>query len=196
MLNRLIIASNNAHKISELKSILSDRFDEILSVKDAGIDVEPKEAGVTFEENSLIKAQCVKNLKNDCAVIADDSGLMVDALDGAPGVYSARFAGECCNDEANNKKLLALMDGVTDRSAKYVAVVTLIDKDGKIYTGKGEVKGVILNEYQGKGGFGYDPLFLCNELNKTFAEVTADEKNSVSHRARAIKDLLNNLRNA
>ena len=196
MLNRLIIASNNAHKISELKSILSDRFDEILSVKDAGIDVEPEETGVTFEENSLIKAQCVKNLKNDCAVIADDSGLMVDALDGAPGVYSARFAGECCNDEANNNKLLALMDGVTDRSAKYVAVVTLIDKDGKIYTGKGEVKGVILNEYQGKGGFGYDPLFLCNELNKTFAEVTADEKNSVSHRARAIKDLLNNLRNA
>ncbi len=196
MLNRLIIASNNAHKISELKSILSDRFDEILSVKDAGIDVEPEETGVTFEENSLIKAQCVKNLKNDCAVIADDSGLMVDALDGAPGVYSARFAGECCNDEANNSKLLALMDGVTDRSAKYVAVVTLIDKDGKIYTGKGEVKGVILNEYQGKGGFGYDPLFLCNELNKTFAEVTADEKNSVSHRARAIKDLLNNLRNA
>ena len=196
MSNKLIIASNNAHKISELKSILSDRFDEILSMKEAGLDVDPEETGLTFEDNSLIKAQCVKALRKDCAVIADDSGLMVDALGGAPGVYSARFAGEPCNDEANNQKLLSLMKDVTDRTAKYVAVITLIDKDGKVYTGKGEVKGVMLNEYRGKGGFGYDPLFLCNELNKTFAEVTAGEKNSVSHRARAIQDLLNNLNNA
>jgi len=196
MSNKLIIASNNAHKISELKSILSDRFDEILSMKEAGINVDPEETGTTFEENSLIKAQCVRTLRKDCAVVADDSGLMVKALDGAPGVYSARFAGDPCNDEANNRKLLSLMEGVTDREAKYVAVITLIDRDGKIYTGKGEVKGVMLNEYRGHGGFGYDPLFLCNELNKTFAEVTPQEKNSVSHRARAIQDLLNKLKNA
>ena len=196
MSNKLIIASNNAHKISELKSILSNRFDEILSMKEAGINVDPEETGTTFEENSLIKAQCVRALRNDCAVVADDSGLMVKALDGAPGVYSARFAGDPCNDEANNRKLLSLMEGVTDREAKYVAVITLINKDGKIYTGKGEVKGVMLTEYRGHGGFGYDPLFLCNELNKTFAEVTPQEKNSVSHRARAIQDLLNNLKNA
>ena len=196
MSNKLIIASNNAHKISELKSILSDKFDEILSMKEAGINVDPEETGTTFEENSLIKAQCVRTLRKDCAVVADDSGLMVKALDGAPGVYSARFAGDPCNDEANNRKLLSLMEGVTDREAKYVAVITLIDRDGKIYTGKGEVKGVMLNEYRGHGGFGYDPLFLCNELNKTFAEVTPQEKNSVSHRARAIQDLLNKLKNA
>lgn len=193
MSNKLIIASNNAHKISELKSILLDRFDEILSMKEAGLDVDPEETGLTFEDNSLIKAQCVKTLRKDCAVIADDSGLMVDALGGAPGVFSARFAGEPCNDEANNQKLLSLMKDVTNRAAKYVAVITLIDKDGKVYTGKGEVKGVMLNEYRGNGGFGYDPLFLCNELNKTFAEVTAEEKNSVSHRARAIQDLLKKL---
>ena len=129
--------------------------------------------------------------------IADDSGLVVDYLDGAPGVYSARFAGEECNDDKNNDKLLGLMEGVPyeERTAHFVSVVTLVYPDGEIISASGECPGHILTERRGNGGFGYDPLFLADELGKTFAEIDMEEKNTVSHRARALAKLGDLLKN-
>lgn len=189
-----VLASHNAHKLAEIRAILADEFDKVLSLKDVGIEVDIDETGTTFEQNAYIKAKAIADLLPGYAVVADDSGLCVPCLGGAPGVYSARYAGEVCDDHANNRLLLHNLHErektlPRDRNAYFVSAVVLLFPDGRYISGEGRVDGTILDEYRGKGGFGYDPLFLCTELNKTFAEATAGEKNSVSHRARALAAL-------
>ena len=185
---KLVIASNNKHKIAEIKAILSGKFDQILSLAEAGIEVDPEENGQTFAENALIKARACYELAG-CACLADDSGLIVDALNGDPGVRSARYAGEPCDDARNNQKLLANMEQVADRTAHFVSVVALVDGAREV-TAEGRTSGRILTEYRGDGGFGYDPLFYADELGKTYAEATAEEKNKISHRAKALEGLV------
>ena len=190
--NRLIIASNNAHKIGEIKTILKDMNYCILSLKEAGIDIDVEENGSTFEENSYIKAKAIFDLtRGEGAVLADDSGLEVYALDGAPGVHSARFAGEHGNDRKNNDRLLELLKDVPDekRGARFASAIVMLTPNGNKIEGKGYVEGRIGYEEKGSNGFGYDPLFIVPELNKTFAELTSDEKNNISHRKRALEDL-------
>ena len=188
----LVIASNNAHKVREINVILAGKFDRIYALGELGIHVDPEETAPDFIGNALIKARAVAAY-TDKAVIADDSGLMVDALAGAPGVHSARYAGEPCSDDRNNERLLRELDGVPDRSAKFVTTMVLLFPDGRQIVGVGEVKGVILSEKRGTNGFGYDPLFYSVELGKSFGEVTEREKNSVSHRSRALKEILRHL---
>ena len=151
----------------------------------SGID-EIEENGVTFAENALIKARTVCKATGIPA-LADDSGLMVDALDGAPGIYSARFAGEQRNDDDNNRKLLQLLDpvGEAQRTGQFFCAIAIVLPDGREYAVEGICRGKILRSLQGSGGFGYDPLFYVEELGKTFAELTLDEKNEISHRGRA-----------
>ena len=189
-----VLASHNAHKLAEIRAILADEFDKVLSLKDVGIEVDIDETGTTFEQNAYIKAKAIADLLPGYAVVADDSGLCVPCLNGEPGVYSARYAGEVCDDHANNRLLLHNLHErektlPRDRNAYFVSAVVLLFPDGRYISGEGRVDGTILDEYRGNGGFGYDPLFLCSELNKTFAEATAGEKNSVSHRARALAAL-------
>ena len=149
-----------------------------------GFDVDVEETGETFMENALLKARAASQALQ-CATLADDSGLCVDALGGAPGIYSARYAGEDGNDKANNAKLLSELKGKA-RDAKFVCVIACVFPDGRELTVRGEAPGKIIDEYRGGAGFGYDPLFEY-ESGKTFAEMTAEEKNKVSHRARAIE---------
>ncbi len=185
---KIVLASRNAHKIREIKEILSaaaGRELEILSLDDIGVTGDIEENGNSFEENATIKASLPASL--GYIGIADDSGLSVDALGGEPGIYSARYAGEPCNDQNNNDKLLRNMDGITDRTARFVSCVAAVRPDGKSLVCRGECPGTILHTPQGNGGFGYDPLFWYEPLQKTFAELTSEEKNSISHRARALE---------
>lgn len=186
---KLAIATNNQHKLQEIKAILGDSFEELLSLKDLGIDVDVEETGTTLEENALIKARAILALSG-IATLADDTGLMVDALNGAPGVYSARYAGEEHDDAKNRALLLKNLDGVKDRSAHFATVIALCYPDGKTLTATGRVNGEILLSERGTEGFGYDSLFFSTELGKTFAEATQAEKNSVSHRGRALRAML------
>lgn len=186
---KLAIATNNQHKLQEIRAILGDSFEELLSLKDLGIDVDVEETGSTLEENALIKARAILALSG-IATLADDTGLMVDALRGAPGVYSARYAGEEHDDAKNRALLLKNLDGVKDRSAHFATVIALCYPDGKTLTASGRVNGEILLSERGTEGFGYDSLFFSTELGKTFAEATQAEKNSVSHRGRALKAML------
>lgn len=189
---KLIIASNNAHKLIEIKAILGSVFDEILSMKEAGIDHETVEDGSTFMENAEKKAREIAEISG-CPALADDSGLSVDALDGAPGIYSARFSGTHGDDKANNRLLLEKLQGVENRSAHYTCAMALIWPDGRKITAEGYLKGRIGFEEKGGNGFGYDPLFIISGLEKTAAEISAEEKNSISHRANALKELLSKL---
>lgn len=186
----LVIASNNQNKIREIKQIIGDKFTKIYSLKELGVEVDVEETGATFFENSLIKAKAITEITGK-ASLADDSGLVVDVLGGAPGVYSARFAGEPCNDENNNDKLLKLLEGVKyeDKTARFVSVVTLYYPNGEYVFSEGSVEGHVLSERRGNGGFGYDPLFYCDKLGKTFGEASQEEKNMVSHRANALSEL-------
>ena len=186
---KLAIATNNQHKLQEIRAILGDSFEELLSLKDLGIDVDVEETGTTLEENALIKARAILSLSG-IATLADDTGLMVDALRGAPGVYSARYAGEEHDDAKNRALLLKNLDGVKDRSAHFATVIALCYPDGKTLTATGRVNGEILLSERGTEGFGYDSLFFSTELGKTFAEATQAEKNSVSHRGRALRAML------
>lgn len=189
-MKKLIVATNNKGKLSEIKQLLGDKFD-ILSLADAGVDIDPTENGETFFDNALIKAKAVYDIVK-CPVISDDSGLCVDALNDAPGVYSARYAGEGHNDELNNQKILDEMSGVENRAAKFVSVVVYFDGENTI-SGYGECLGKILYQTEGNGGFGYDPIFFSLALNKSFGKATAEEKNKVSHRAAALSDLISKL---
>lgn len=193
---KLIIASNNAHKVSEIKAILGCFYDEILSLREAGIDMDVVEDTNTFEGNALKKAREVFAVADADAVLSDDSGLMVDALGGAPGVYSARYAGEGHDDAANNAKLLDALRDVPDekRTARFCTSVALIRKGMPAVTADGSVEGRILRSSQGENGFGYDPLFYYEPLKKSFAQLTPEEKNSVSHRRRALESLCDKLR--
>lgn len=186
---KLAIATNNQHKLQEIRAILGDSFEELLSLKDLGIDVDVEETGSTLEENALIKARAILSLSG-IATLADDTGLMVDALNGAPGVYSARYAGEEHDDAKNRALLLKNLDGIKDRSAHFATVIALCYPDGKTLTATGRVNGEILLSERGTEGFGYDSLFFSTELGKTFAEATQAEKNSVSHRGRALRAML------
>ena len=185
---RLIVASNNANKLREFREILGEQFD-IVSMREAGIDADIEENGTTFEENALIKANYVMNAGNSAA-IADDSGLEVDALGGAPGVYSARYCGRHGDDAANNTLLLHNLKGVpAPRKARYVAAIALVRPAHAPIICRGTCEGEILNEPRGQGGFGYDPLFLC-ETGETFAEISRECKNAISHSKRGIEAVL------
>lgn len=188
----LVIASNNAHKAHEIKTILAGKFERIYTLAELNIHVDPEETAPDFFGNAMIKATAIAECI-DKAVIADDSGLMVDALGGAPGVYSARYGGEPVSDARNNEKLIREMQGITDRSAKFVTTMVLLFPSGRKVVGVGEVKGEILTERRGENGFGYDPLFYSYELGKSFGEASEEEKNSVSHRSRALKEILRQL---
>ena len=187
----MIAASSNAHKIKEIQSIMSKFGVKVVSRKEAGVpEFEIEEDGETFEENSLKKAEAIMKATGKLTV-ADDSGLMVDYLGGAPGVYSARFAGEECDDDKNNEKLLKHLEGLPaeDRKAKFVSVITLMFPDGNTIVARGECPGRIIETPTGENGFGYDPLFVPDGLSKTFAQLSDKEKNSISHRARALEKL-------
>lgn len=190
---KLIIASNNNGKVREYRQLLAEcGFDEVLSLKDAGIKCDPDETGTTFEENAAIKAGALRQLC-DCAVLADDSGLMVDALGGEPGVYSARWLG-LDSDEKKNAEIIRRLEGVEDdkRTARFVCVIHFIYPDGREVTAKGVCEGIIGQKPQGKNGFGYDPIFMYG--NRSFAEIGADEKNNVSHRGNALRELVMKLK--
>ena len=191
MKHKAILASSNKHKLEEIQEILKEFDYELLTLSDVGLgDLEIIEDGETFEENSYIKAKTVLDLKK-VITIADDSGLEVDYLNGAPGVYSARYAGDHVSYSDNNKKLLEALIGVPeeDRTARFVTVITMLFENGEKIVARGEVEGIIGTELKGNGGFGYDPLFYVPEIGKTFAECTSDEKNKLSHRANALVQL-------
>ncbi len=190
---KIIAATKNPGKIREIQKILGQLGFEVMSQATAGIDVDIEETGDTFEKNALIKARAVA-MMCDNPVLADDSGLCVEALGGKPGIYSARYAGEGASDADKVNKLLSELDGVKNRRAKFVTSAAFIFPDGREITVSGEVHGTILTEALGENGFGYDPVFYSDELKKTFAEASDDEKNSVSHRSRALAALCEKLK--
>ena len=178
-MKELILASNNLHKVKEIKSILNNY--NILTLNEIGFTDEIEENGNTFEENALIKARTIAKFAGKTA-IADDSGLAIDLLDGRPGVFSARYSKEQTDEKNNYSK------------AKFVSVIAYVTPDGVEKTFRGECHGEIIFEKRGKNGFGYDPIFYVPELDKTFAEITSEEKNSISHRSESLKKFSNYLR--
>lgn len=190
---KVIAATKNKGKIKEMQEILSPLDIEIVSQQEMGIEVDAEETGDTFERNALIKARAVAMLC-DYPILADDSGICVDALGGAPGVRSARYAGDNATDSDRINKMLTEIGDSENRKAKFVTAVAFIFPDGTEVTASGEVKGYITHEPHGENGFGYDPIFFSEELGKTFAESSDEEKNSVSHRGRALKNLYEKLK--
>ena len=192
---KAVLASHNKHKIAELEALLRRYVPdiEILSLEDVGLFGEIVEDGATFEENAIIKAKFAA--QSGYIGIGDDSGLCVEALGGAPGIYSARYGGEDTNDEKNNQKLLSELCKEPNRAAKFVCTIACVfPNTGKPLIAVGETYGEILVNPRGEGGFGYDPLFWVDELGKTYAELTPDEKNLISHRAKATEKLGNLLK--
>ena len=185
-MKKLVFATNNAHKLEEIRAILGDEI-EILSLKDIHCDADIPETADTLEGNAALKAEYVyRNYGMDC--FADDTGLEVEALGGAPGVYSARYAGSSHDSEANMKKLLAELNGVTNRKAQFRTAICLIEKREK-HLFEGIVIGAIIEARRGNSGFGYDPVFVPEGYAETFADMGNDEKNKISHRARAVQQL-------
>lgn len=184
---RLVVATGNAHKLREIAQIFTD-FD-VVSQKQAGFDEDVEETGATFAENALIKARSASKALGEMA-LADDSGICVNALGGAPGVFSARYCGYHGSDKMNRDLLLQNMQGVEDRSAHFTSAIALVYPDGTEILAEGHTYGKILTEERGEGGFGYDCLFFSDDLQKSFGEATAEEKNAVSHRYRGLKALL------
>ena len=194
---KIVLASRNKHKISELQALLREHIPdvEILSLDDVGFYGDIVEDGETFEENAYIKARAAAS--TGYIGLGDDSGLSVRALDGAPGIYSARYAGEHGDDEANNRKLWRELADKSDKRAEFVCVIACVypdDTEHAIFC-RGVTEGRIIDEYRGEGGFGYDPLFFCEPMGKTYAEMSAEEKNSISHRGKAIELLAQRLKN-
>lgn len=191
MIKKIIFATNNAHKLSEVQALLGDRF-RLVTLAECGITEEIPENAPTLEGNALQKARYVsERTGEDC--FADDTGLEVDALGGAPGVHSARYATDGHDFAANNRLLLRNLSGAADRSAHFRTVIALI-LDGREYLFEGRVDGHIAESESGCGGFGYDPLFVPEGFDRTFAEMSADEKNAISHRGRAVARLVEFLR--
>ncbi len=186
---RLILASNNANKLREIREILGGRFEEIVSLREAGIEHETVEDGETFLDNARKKAREIAALSGCCA-LADDSGLCVDALGGAPGVYSARFAGVHGDDQANMRLLLEKLQGVENRAAHFTCAMVLVYPDGREISAEGYFYGQIGYEQKGSNGFGYDPLFYIPEFGCTSAELSPEQKNAVSHRGSALRTLV------
>ena len=180
---KLIVATGNRHKLQEIREIFPET--QVISAADAGFTQDVEETGRTFEENALIKARAAAEVLN-LPALADDSGLCVDALGGAPGIYSARYAGGHGDDKANRQKLLIELSGVKQRSARFCCAIALCFPHGKEIVVTGETCGEILYEEQGENGFGYDSLFFSDDLQKSFGTADAEEKNAVSHRGRAL----------
>ncbi len=200
MIMDIVLASRNRKKIAEMEALLAAHLPHIrvLSLDDIGFVGDIDETGATYEENALIKARAAKSASNGrIATVADDSGLSVDALDGAPGVRSARYAGDGHNDADNNALLLRNLASVPaeQRTARFVCTIALCLSDGREWTVRGETQGLIIEEARGEGGFGYDPYFYYPPLDKTFSELTADEKNIVSHRGKAVESLAELMKN-
>lgn len=192
---KLIIASNNAHKIYEIKKILSGKFDEIVSLREAGISHETVEDGKTFIENALKKAREIAEISG-CPALADDSGITAHALGDEPGIYSARYAsldGDNADDEENNALLLKNLADKADKSAHYTAAIALVYPDGSSVTAEGYMYGTLISEGRGERGFGYDPIFVPDGETRTVAEMSDEEKNAISHRANALSELLKKL---
>ena len=185
--NKICFATHNQNKVRELRKLFGDNF-ELLSLDDLGISEEIEETGTTLNENALLKANYVFN-KYSIACFADDTGLEVDALNGAPGVYSARYAGEPANNERNIDKLLSTLSGNPTRTANFRTVIALVGM-GSTQLFEGIVEGEIIAERRGVNGFGYDSVFLPKNFDRTFAEMDMQEKNSISHRARAVEKLV------
>lgn len=179
----IVVASNNTHKLREIAQIFEEY--EVISQREAGFDEEVEETGTTFEENALLKARAACKALG-LPVIADDSGLCVLALNGAPGVYSARYCGWHADDQSNRALLLKNMEQKSDRTAYFCSSIVMVYPDGKELIGEGRTYGKILEKEDGEGGFGYDPIFFSDDLQKSFGRATAEEKNSVSHRYRAL----------
>ena len=195
MEKKYILASNNKGKIIEMKEKLKNLGIDVISQKEAGVNIEVEEIGTTFEENAILKAEAIYKLTKK-PVLAEDGGLEVDELDGAPGVYSHRFAGENATDEDRRNKILTLLKDVPDekRTARFRCVGCYIDPNGQKHILEGVAEGKIGYEPKGYDGFGYDPIFIC-ELGKTFAEISSQEKNSISHRGRMVNKFVEFLEN-
>lgn len=187
---KIVVATGNSGKIREIKEILSDIDTQIYSMKELGINSEPEENGKTFEENALIKARTLHGLlKEDALVLADDSGLVIDYLNGEPGIYSARYMGEDTAYTIKCQNILDRLSGVPKekRSARFISSIALIYPDGREETVTASMEGYIAKEAKGSGGFGYDPIFYVEEFKKNVAELSDDEKNSISHRGKALR---------
>ena len=189
---KLILASNNQKKLVEMREILSQLGFDVVSQWDAGLNIEVEETGETFAENAFLKADAVCKASGMPA-IADDSGLVVDALDGAPGVYSARYGGEGLDDVDRYILLLENMKDISNRAAKFVSAIVCVFPNGDVLSAEGECLGEILHSPRGDGGFGYDPVFFVHEASRGMAEITAEEKNTISHRAKALREFCVNL---
>lgn len=183
---KLVLASKNAHKLVEMKDILSQLGVEVVLESEAGVDVDVEETGATFEENAYLKAHAVMEASG-LPAIADDSGLCVDALNGAPGVYSARYGGPELDDAGRYKLLLENMRGQLDRRCKFVSAICCCFPNGDRVEARGECAGTLAYAPKGADGFGYDPVFFVPGLKKTFAELSPEEKNAISHRGNALK---------
>lgn len=195
-MTKIILASNNQNKVKEVKAILDGMDIEVISLKEAGIDIDIEENGTTFEENALIKARAVCRLTGD-VTMADDSGLEVDYLDGQPGVYSARFMGHDTSYDIKNKAIIDKLEGVEEssRSARFVAAVAVVFPDGRELVTRGTMEGLIAREPAGENGFGYDPIVYLPEYGKTSAQLSPEQKNSISHRGKALKVMAEKLIN-
>lgn len=189
-MNKIIFATGNQGKMKEIREILSDLDIEVLSLKDAGIDVDIVEDGATFEENAVIKAKAIMELTGE-TVLADDSGLEVDYLNKEPGIYSARYMGEDTSYRIKNADLISRLEGVADeqRTARFVCAIAAAFPDGRVVTTCGTVEGIIGYEERGTNGFGYDPIFYLPEYQKSTAELDSEDKNAISHRGRALSEM-------
>ncbi len=193
-MKKFIAATKNKGKIKEISEILKDFPYEVLSMESVGLNIDIEETGSTFEENALIKASEISRITGE-TVMADDSGLEVDFLNGAPGIYSSRFAGENATDEEKNKKLLDMLKDVPfeKRAARFVCVIAVVFPDGSNFTVKGTCEGYISNEPNGTNGFGYDPLFYVPEYQMTTAQMVSEMKHEISHRGKALRLMVNEL---
>ena len=184
---KFVLATQNAGKVKEMSAILAQFDIEVISAKDAGIHLDVEETGTTFAENAMLKAKAICEAAN-LPAIADDSGLCVDALNGGPGVYSARYGGEGLDDKGRYQLLLNNMRGATNRAAHFHASIVCCFPNGDTVTAEGDCFGTVAYAPAGEGGFGYDPIFFVPEKRKTFSQLTAEEKNEISHRGVALRD--------
>jgi XTP/dITP diphosphohydrolase len=190
MMREVVLATKNRGKIEEFTSLLKGAFQKIITRKDLDSLPDVVEDRNTFRENALKKARSISEFTQKL-VLADDSGLEVEALGGRPGIFSSRYAGESARDKDNIDKLLYELSGLSNRKGRFVCSIALVSPGGKEIVTEGACEGIIIDEPRGEGGFGYDPIFLIPEMNKTFAELSSEEKNRISHRARAVKALIN-----